>query len=238
MRQNDDQPSRAARQLLSSALHGVLSTHSLEHPGYPFGSVGPYALDQQGLPVFLLSHLSQHTRNLGQDPRCGLTLLEPGPGDVQQRGRLSAVGDVEAADPSTVAARFLRYYPQARMYFEELGFRFYRFRPLRFHWNGGFATARWFGANRILRANPFSADQEAAIVAHMNRDHPAALRRYLDGSGAGPLSDDAVSLVGIDAEGMDLRQGDRLYRVVLAQEIHDPGQARTVLSAMARERPA
>ncbi|MFM1891417.1 MAG: hypothetical protein RLZ44_494 [Pseudomonadota bacterium] len=237
MRQNDNEQSRAARQLLSGAFHGVLSTHSLEHPGYPFGSVGPYALDQAGMPVFLLSHLSQHTRNLEHDPRCGLTLLQGGAGDVQQRGRLSAIGDVEAADPAKVAARFLRYYPQARLYLEELGFRFFRFRPLRFHWNGGFATARWFGANRVLRANPFTAEQETALLEHMNRDHADAVHSYLAAAGVAPLPGEAVIMSGIDAEGIDLRQADRLYRVPLTSEVGDLLQAREVLTAMARGRP-
>ena len=47
----------------------VLSTHSLEHPGYPFGSVVPYVLDQEGLPLLLLSRLPQHTKN--PDPDIG-----------------------------------------------------------------------------------------------------------------------------------------------------------------------
>lgn len=53
---------------------GVLSTHSQAHPGYPFGSVVPYCLDNVGFPLLLLSHLAQHTRNLMAEPRCALTL--------------------------------------------------------------------------------------------------------------------------------------------------------------------
>jgi putative heme iron utilization protein len=45
MKSGDDQ-AHAARQVLAGTFHGVLSTHSLEHAGYPFGSVVPYALNQ------------------------------------------------------------------------------------------------------------------------------------------------------------------------------------------------
>ncbi len=226
---------QAARRLLAGAFHGVLSTQSLECPGYPFGSVTPYALDYAGLPILLLSHLAQHSRNLAADPRCGLTLLADDGGDVQQRARLSAIGAMEPAEPAEVAARYLRYYPHARPYFEALGFRFWRFCPLRLHWNGGFATARWFDAGRIVRPNPFPPGQETALLDHLNRDHGATLRRHLARAGVATAADGPpVITVGIDAAGIDLRQADRLYRLRLAREIADPGMAREILSEMAR----
>ena len=132
MKSADDQ-AHAARQVLAGTFHGVLSTHSLEHEGYPFGSVVPYALDQDGLPLLLLSHFAQHTKNLDADGRCGLTVVESGAGDVQGRGRLSTVDDVTPSDPGADSERYFRYFPHAGMYFEQLGFRFYRFTPLRFH---------------------------------------------------------------------------------------------------------
>lgn len=174
-----DEHAYAAREVLASTFYGMLSTHSLELTGYPFGSVVPYALDQEGLPLLLLSHLSQHTKNLDADSRCGLTVVEEGDGDVQQRGRLSAVGNIRPADADADSERYLGYFPHARLYVEQLGFCFFRFTPLRFHWNGGFATARWFGNDRILRANPLSPESQRRIVDHMNQDHVDALRGYL-----------------------------------------------------------
>lgn len=63
-----------AQSLWAGRFQGVLSTHSQAHPGYPFGSVVPYCLDNVGFPLLLLSHLAQHTRNLMAEPRCALTL--------------------------------------------------------------------------------------------------------------------------------------------------------------------
>ncbi len=77
----------------------MLSTHSLEQAGYPFGSVVPYVLDQDGLPLLLLSQLSQHTNSLDADGRCGLAVVEVGDGDLQERDRLSTVGDVTPSHP-------------------------------------------------------------------------------------------------------------------------------------------
>ena len=227
-----DQQARAARQLLAGAFHGVLSTHSLELSGYPFGSVVPYALDQEGQPLMLLSHLSQHTKNIDADPRCGLTVMQPGTGDVQQRARLSAVGDVAAVDATDDVERFFACFPQTRPYFEQLGFRFYRLRALRFHWNGGFATARWFAPDRIVRTNPLPREVQARIISHMNQDHADVLRRYV-GEAVNPGADTAVMMVGIDAEGIDLRTADRLHRVELPRAIATAEEAREVLVAMA-----
>lgn len=229
-----DEQATKARQLLAGAFSGVLSTQSLEFPGHPFGSVVPFMLDREGLPLLLLSHLSQHTKNIDADPHCGLTLIEAGAGDVQQRCRLSAVGDTRPVEGETDVERYFDYYPQSRMYHEELGFRFYRFRPERFHWNGGFATARWFSTARIVRANPFDPAVEARIRDHMNRDHLAALAGYL--AAVGPVPEDDVKMAGMDAEGLDLRCGDRLFRLALPREVGTAEEARQVLIEMATAR--
>jgi putative heme iron utilization protein len=229
-----DQQAAAARQVLAGSFHGVLSTHSLELAGYPFGSVVPYVLDQEGLPLLLLSPLSQHTKNLEADSRCGLTVVAEGAGDIQQRGRLSAVGKVTPAGADADVERYFRVFPHTQPYREQLGFRFYRFTPRRFHWNGGFATARWFGPDRILRANPLSPEAQRRIIAHMNQDHTDALRTYV-GVIDGTEGEHAVVMIGIDAEGIDVRVADRLRRIPLLRPIASPAEAREVLVEMATQ---
>ena len=230
--QSGEEQAQSARALLAGAFQGVLSTHSLEHEGYPFGSVIPYMRDLTGAPVLLLSHLSQHTKNLHANPRCGLTLLKSGGGDVQQRARLSAIGDVSATETSADTERYFDYFPQTRVYHEELGFRFYRFQPIRFHWNGGFATARWFDPSRLLLATPFNLPITQQILGHMNQDHVDTLRHYLRHV-ADYNPDEPAVMVGIDGEGMDLRVDDRLYRVGFPRRVATAEEARAVLVEMA-----
>ncbi|MDJ0741176.1 MAG: DUF2470 domain-containing protein [Gammaproteobacteria bacterium] len=229
-----EQQAAGARQLLAGTLHGVLSTHSLEHPGFPFGSLVPYVIGNDGLPVMLLSHLSQHTKNVDVDPRCGLVVIESGSGDIQQLGRLSGIGELRAEGRCDDAERYFRYFPASRSYHEQLGFRFYRFRPQRFHWNGGFATARWFGNDRIVMPNPLTDDVQQRIVTHMNADHAAALAGYLEDVGEhGATPDATVEMVGIDAEGIDIRVADRIVRIALPEPINDADSAREALVRMA-----
>ena len=230
---NGDEQARHARRLWAGRLHGVLSTHSLEHAGYPFGTLVPYVLGEDGQPAMLLSHLSQHTKNIDADPRCGLIVVDAGDGDVQQLARLSAIGDLTGDPGHADAERYFRYFPAARVYFEQLSFRFYRFEPLRFHWNAGFATARWFGADRIIAANPLTDEAQTRIAEHMNRDHSDALRLYCEKAGV-PPGDAAVTMVGIDAEGLDLRCGGQLVRIALPFAIDDADDARRALVEMAQ----
>src|SRR6516165_359640 len=73
--------SESARTLMQSGRIGSLSTLSRKQPGFPFGSLMPYALDAQGRPIFLISTMAMHTQNLQADPRASLFVTESGSGD-------------------------------------------------------------------------------------------------------------------------------------------------------------
>ncbi len=86
-----------ARELLLKEYRGVLSTHSKSMPGFPFGSVVPYCLDEQGRPLILISRIAQHTHNLQKDPKCSLLVGEREAEDVQAVGRLTYLAEAEKA---------------------------------------------------------------------------------------------------------------------------------------------
>src|SRR5437588_12980174 len=87
----------AARRLLLQQSFGVLSTISLDVPGYPFGSVAPYCVDDQCRPVIYISHIAQHTRNIIADSRMSLTVVENNDGsdDVQAHGRVTCIANAQ-----------------------------------------------------------------------------------------------------------------------------------------------
>src|ERR1700688_2497971 len=68
--------SERARTLVYLARLGSLSTLSRKQPGFPFGSVMPYGLDEQGLPIFLISTMAMHTQHLRADPRASLLVTQ------------------------------------------------------------------------------------------------------------------------------------------------------------------
>src|SRR6266478_3218355 len=64
-----------ARTLVSRLSTGTLCTLALEPAGYPYGSFVTVAFDE-GNPVFLISALAEHTRNLERDERASLLVAE------------------------------------------------------------------------------------------------------------------------------------------------------------------
>ncbi len=174
-----------ARALLSAAYQGVLSTHSQDMPGFPFGSVAPYCLDADGCPLLLISDIAQHTKNLRADARCSFIVMQGGE-DIQAGARLTLVGDCRPLPPENVeaaAARYYRYFPEARDFHRTHDFHFFRLVPARCRYIGGFGRIHWLAADAVLRANPFTAEREAGIVGHMNDDHADALRHYCQQAG-------------------------------------------------------
>ena len=55
----------------------------------------PYALDDQGRPIFLVSTMAMHTQNLLADQRVSLFVTEPGAsGDPLGSSRVTLIGSV------------------------------------------------------------------------------------------------------------------------------------------------
>src|SRR4051812_24931289 len=83
-----------ARTLLHLGRTGSLSTMSRKQPGFPFGSVMPYGLDDHGRPIFLISTMAMHTQNLQADPRASLLVTqEDAGGDPLGASRVTLVGN-------------------------------------------------------------------------------------------------------------------------------------------------
>lgn len=237
MQTNDIRDTRnGARDLLLRESHGVLSTHSVELPGYPFGSVVPYCLDRQGWPVILISRIAQHTKNIDANPKVALTVTEPGAEDVQAGARLTLVGDAEPVgfDGEDTAERYYRYFPHARGYHRTHDFSFYHIRPVRSRYIGGFGEIHWLTNEKLILANPFTTEIETGMLEHMNRDHLDAIRHYCEMAHMTVPIDEIPVLVGIDSEGFHIRVDDRLLRIAFERPARTPTEVRAALVAMAR----
>lgn len=222
----------AARTLLLQESFGVLSTVSIDLPGYPFGSVTPYCTDRMCRPIIYISHIAQHTRNIVSDSRVSLTVVEKGASeDVQAQGRVTCIGDarpVEDGDDD-VRERYFRYFPSARQYERTHGFEFFRLELVRVRFIGGFGQIFWVEPAAFMTANPFSPVEETRIIQHMNKDHAEALSRYVGGGTA--------EMAGIDAEGFDVLKAGKKIRIPFAAPVANMEEARKALVEMAK-RPA
>jgi putative heme iron utilization protein len=90
---DDDRPpapeptyAERARTLLHVARFGTLASVSRKHPGHPFASLMPYAIDPCGRPLFLVSSMAMHTQNVAADPRASLFVTQPNPELVSESG--------------------------------------------------------------------------------------------------------------------------------------------------------
>jgi len=228
--------SEAARQLFLKQSFGVLSTMSLDVPGYPFGSVAPYCADGEGRPILYISRIAQHTRNILADPHVSLTIVDRSDDsaeseDVQARGRVTVIANARLVEGSetTVQERYFRYFPSARQYQQTHDFEFFRLELVRVRFIGGFGQIYWLEPHEFMSRNPFSFEQETRVIDHMNADHADSLRHYVGGVSA--------VMTGIDAEGFDLLASGRKLRREFDAPIGTMEQARQALIAMAK-RPA
>lgn len=222
-----------ARRLLNHQSVGVLSTHSIDVEGYPFGSIAPYALDYDGQPAILISEIAQHTRNIKHNNKVSLTVFDPRADDPQAGSRLTWIGDAEAIDPSEtdIRERYLRYFPSAESYFQTHDFSFYRVRLRRARFIGGFGQIFWIEPDSMLLENPFRKT-ERAIIEHMNRDHQKALVHYCKGFGG--VEAESITMTGIDSEGFDMLADKRKLRIDFDSPIETTEQARAKLVQLAR----
>ena len=108
------QAAQQARALLQSQTDGVLSTHSIDLPGYPFGSITPYCLNSQGQPVILISTIAQHTRNIQADNKVSLISYDKQVDDRQAAGRVTYIADAIRSDDEDMAERYYRFFPASR----------------------------------------------------------------------------------------------------------------------------
>lgn len=224
-----------ARNLLNSKDFGILSTLSLKLGGFPFGSVVPYCLDAEGMPVILISTIAEHTKNILHDNRCSITVIADNT-DVQANGRLTVIGNMEViTGEDEVSERYYRHFPKSRAYSKTHNFSFYRLRPIAIRYIGGFGAIHWLEVSDFLFKNPFHGQEELRIVEHMNEDHGKDLVSYcVHYKQMTITSEDTVRMVGIDAFGFDVFVNEQKVRFTFDEVISNAGEARAAMVGLSK----
>lgn len=231
-----ERAAKEARELLNSQYQGVLSTLSVDVPGYPFGSVVPYCLDRHGQPVMLISLIAQHTKNIKADPRVSLIVFAGEQDDIQANGRVTYLGNAQkiGADDEDTAQRYYRYFPEARDHHKAHDFDLYSVKLEKVRYIGGFGQIHWVDSELFQLPNPFNHKQETGAVEHMNEDHRDAILSYCDMANITVPHGVQPEMVGVDAEGFHLRLGQRIHRIGFDQPVANGQQMRERLVEMAR----
>jgi heme iron utilization protein len=230
------------RTLLYLGRIGSLSTLSTKLPGFPFGSVMPYGLDENGHPVFLISTMAMHTQNLLADPRASLLVTQPDAGgDPLGAARVTLMGNVLTVPERDIAESrrlYLARYPNSKNWVDFKDFSFYRMDVVDVYYVGGFGVMGWLPAPEYYQAGPDPlADFATEIIQHMNSDHSNALI-LLARAFAGIEAQEAA-MTSVDRLGFHLRlkspDGPRGARIAFSREVGSPAEARSVLIDMVTE---
>jgi putative heme iron utilization protein len=229
-------PAPASRQLMRTALKASLATLD-RATGHPYASLVLVATEPEGSPIFLISRLALHTRNLEADPRASVLIDGTGGlGDPLTGGRVTVTGLVKPTASPTARRRFLARHPGAQGYAGFPDFSMYALEIAGAHYIGGFGRIVDLAPADLLTvvadAGPL-VDGEPGIIQHMNEDHADAIALY-----ATALADGAPGawrMSGIDPAGCDLLHGTNAARIEFPHRVRAPDEARERLVALVRE---
>ena len=198
----------------------------------------PYASDDLGRPVFLISSMAMHTQNLQQDPRASLLITQPdSSGDPLGAARVTLVGTTAEVPADQVRDLYLSRYENAKYWQEFSDFTYHRLEVSAVYFIGGFGVMGWVAAEEYTGAQPDPlAGTAQEIIQHMNQDHADALaliaRRFADEAAT------EAAMTDVDRLGFHLRlkTGDRVHgcRVAFPREVRNKDEARVVLVEMVR----
>ena len=238
------EPSHAerARTLVHLQRTGSLSTLSRRQPGWPFGSVMPYGLDDRGRPIFLISTMAMHTQNLLGDERASL-LVTPADisGDPLGAARVTLMGSVTKVpkeDIAQVRELYLARHANASYWVDFNDFGFFRMAIADIYFVGGFGSMGWVAAGDYAAAavDPL-ADEATDLIREINREQAETL--LLLARVFGNVDAQQATMTALDRLGFHLRirTSDRMQggRVAFTGPVANGQEVRAGLAAMASQ---
>ncbi len=235
-----DDPLAAARALFARETHGVLCSAHAPSSGWPYGSVVPYALSDNGDPVVFVSDIAEHTQNLARDPRATLLVRDTQLEDPQAAARHAMMARARrpaGAEAAALEATYFARFPGAARMREAHGFSAWVLECERVRWIAGFGSMGWFDREEWTgEPDPLAAHADA-IVLHLNDDHAPALLELAVAAGAAEAT--AARAVGVDRGGLELTArgggGERQLRASFFELASTPDEARAAVIALLRD---
>jgi heme iron utilization protein len=230
-----------ARTLVYLGRMGSLSTLSRKQPGFPFGSVMPYGLDDRGRPAFLISTMAMHTQNLEADPHASLLVTQPDTGEPLGASRVTLLGNVlRVPVPELAETRklYLERHANSRYWVDFEDFSFYRMDVVDVYYVGGFGVMGWVSAPDYDGSQPDPlADSMLEIIQHMNAEHKDAL--VMLARSFAHIDSTEATMTAIDRLGFHVRlktaEGILGARIAFLREVSSQGETRKVLVEMVQQ---
>ena len=233
--------SEHARTMVSRIGTGTLCTLSTDPAGYPYGSFVTFALHEDE-PIFLISALAEHTKNLQDSPEASLLIAEAGEGNPLALGRTTLIGRCEkmaATERDSAKAVFVKAHPDSAFYADFKDFYYYKLRVQSARYIGGFGRMSWIEGQDWKSAEPDPLSESAAgIIEHMNEDHRDAMVVCCTSFSKATDTSDAV-MTGIDRYGFEMsavtEDGPRPIRLAFNKQATTSEEARIEIVKLVKE---
>lgn len=194
--------------LLHAVSSGTLATNSAQLQGYPFATALPFVPDERHRPVFLVSRLAEHTKNLVADGRTSFLVSTPNDASVLTGARMTLVGDTLRTDATPdLTARYLRYQPDAEQYLSLGDFAFFQLSPKRIRHIAGFGQMGWIEESDWVDAGVLSLTDEARCLQELIG-----------------FQQPGVRLLGLDCYGCDIEHHGKRDRLRFGGMVHTPAK--------------
>ncbi len=230
-----------ARTLVAAIATGTLCTLAKEPAGFPYGSFVTFAMAGPD-PIFFISEMAEHTKNLRVDPRASLLVAEGGGTDPLANGRVTLLGRARVlaagAERDTAQAAYLEAHPTAAYYVDYADFGFWRLDVESLRYIGGYGRMSWVPIDEWRRSAPDPiAPHARGIIEHMNADHADAMLSYCHAFSRATDAR-AATMTGVDRYGFELSAetggGARPIRLAFSAPIATPADARRELVDFSR----
>lgn len=238
-------PSVAVRNLVEISqfahLCTVMSGMHHRRSGYPFGTLVDFAADGAGFPIFCLSPLAIHSRNLMEDPRCSLVVQMPGWTGLAN-ARVTIFGDCYQlpADMQEVAREvFLaKQAPEKKEKWVFGNFIFFRMHKIvDIYFVGGFGTVQWIDVAEYMdsKPDPVASHKPQRTLQILTEKFSEDLKVFMSKPG-NPVDD--AAFIAIDASGVDVRltygRDFVIERIGFDTKVHSLDEAITALQRVMR----
>ncbi|XP_042399944.1 uncharacterized protein LOC121989771 [Zingiber officinale] len=202
-------PALAVRNLMEQARFAHLCTtmSRMHHrrEGYPFGSLVDFVADSMGHPIFSLSPLAIHTRNLLADPRSSLVVQIPG-WSCLSNARVTIFGDIVPLPANQQESARKHYMTKHQQWASHQWGNFYYYRMQNIsdiYFIGGFGTVAWIDVNEYEATQP---DKIAVIGGEQSfKELNAMFSKPLKELLSTETEIDDAALISIDSKGTDIR---------------------------------
>lgn len=221
------------RSLLRNGTIGCLATLQ-NQGGSPYASLITIAPDAGGSPVFLISELAWHTRNLQSDSRASILVSEAAAsGDPLDVGRVSLIGIAEKIDAPAARRRFLARHPAASPYAGFADFSFWRLQVETAHYVGGFGRIVTISGKELILDDAEARlweDGSEEVLQDLNGRHSDLVGRLA--SARRPDLQGAWRVAACDSLGCDLVLDASSLRLVFSAPLAAPESVADALAAL------